>query len=165
MFFTISALIIIFIAIIISQFLIEAKLQPVFWMIALLLFVCYANIYMAIYYYVKLRNNPGIQGRRGNPGLKGSTGSQGVCIIDTGCDALQNCNELIERTLREKLPEYDAISKKKEKGRRLSNKDKKIIQGIQTYKSILLVKCESGRYTRQEFKDIVTDSLDTALEY
>ena len=34
MFFTISSLFIIFITIIISQFLIEPELQPVFWMIA-----------------------------------------------------------------------------------------------------------------------------------
>ena len=42
---------------------------------------------------------------------------------------------------------------------------KKILEGIQTYKSILLVKCESGAYTREEFKDIVTNSLDIALSY
>ena len=165
MFFTISSLIIIFTTIIISQFLIEPKLQPVFWMIALLLFVCYANIYMAIYYYVKLRNNPGIQGRRGEPGPKGSKGSQGVCVVNTSCDALQNCGDLIEKTLKEKLPEYKTIADKKKRGIRLSEKDNKIVQGIQTYKSILLVKCESGRYTRDEFKSIVTDSLEKALEY
>lgn len=165
MFFTITSLIIIFIAIIISQFLIEPELQPIFWMIFLLLFVCYANIYMAIYYYVKLRNNPGIQGERGEPGLKGSKGSQGVCVIDTSCDALQNCNELIDNTLRNKISEYGAIRDKMEKGLRLNNKEKKILEGIQTYKSILLVKCESGAYTREEFKDIVTNSLDIALSY
>ena len=115
--------------------------------------------------YVRLRNNPGIQGERGEPGLKGSKGSQGTCVIDTSCDALQNCNELIENTLRNKISEYKGIREKMEKGHRLSNKEKKIIEGIQTYKSILLVKCESGAYTREEFKDIVTDSLDVALSY
>ena len=165
MFFTILSLIIIFVAIIISQFLIEPELQPIFCMIFLLLFVCYANIYMAIYYYVKLRNNPGIQGERGEPGLKGSKGSQGVCVIDTSCDALQNCNELIENTLKEKISEYKSIREKMEKGFRLTNKEKKVLEGLQTYKSILLVKCESGAYTREEFKDIVTNSLDVALSY
>ena len=165
MFFTITSLIIIFIAIIISHFLIEPELQPIFWMIFLLLFVCYANIYMAIYYYVKLRNNPGIQGERGEPGLKGTKGSQGVCVVDTSCDALQNCNELIDNTLRNKISEYGAIRDKMENGTRLNNKEKKVLEGIQTYKSILLVKCESGAYTREEFKDIVTNSLDIALSY
>lgn len=165
MFFTITSLIIIFVAIIISQFLIEPELQPIFWMIFLLLFVCYANIYMSIYYYVKLRNNPGIQGERGDPGLKGTKGSQGVCVIDTSCDALQNCGELIENTLKEKISEYAAIREKMSKGFRLTNKEKQVLEGIQTYKSILLVKCESGAYTREEFKDIVTNSLDVALSY
>jgi len=165
MFFTITSLIIIFTAIIISQFLIDAKLQPIFWLIFLLLFVCYANIYMAVYYYVKLRNNPGIQGERGDPGLKGQRGSQGICVIDTGCDALQNCSELIENTLQEKLPSYKTIREKEGKGIRLSERDKKVLNGIQTYKNILKVKCESGRYSRDEFKDLVTDSLEKALEY
>ncbi len=165
MFFTITSLIIIFVAIIISQFLIDPSLQPIFWMIFLLLFVCYANIYMSIYYYVKLRNNPGIQGERGEPGLKGTKGSQGVCIVDTSCDALQNCSELVENTLASKIEPYKQIRDKMKKGTRLSNKEKKILEGIQTYKSILLVKCESGAYTREEFKDIVTNSLDVALSY
>ena len=165
MFFTITALIIIFIAIIISQFLIEADLQPIFWMISLLLFVCYSNIYMAIYYYVKLRNNPGIQGERGEPGLKGAKGSQGICVIDTSCDALQNCDDLIDNTLRNKISEYGAIRDKQDEGTRLSNKENKVLESIQTYKNILLVKCRSGAYTRDEFKDIITNSLDIALSY
>ena len=165
MFFTITSLIIIFVAIIISQFLIDAKLQPIFWLISLLLFVCYSNIYMAVYYYVKLRNNPGIQGERGDPGQSGQSGSQGICVIDTGCDALQNCSELIELTLQKKLGSYKTIKDKEKKGIRLTEKDKKTLNGIQTYKNILKVKCESGRYSHEEFKNLVTDSLEKALEY
>ena len=159
MFFTISLLFIIFITIIISQFLIEPELQPVFWMIAFLLFICYANIYTSISYYIELRNNPGLQGERGEPGLRGNKGSDGVCVINTGCDALQNCDELIENTIREYVSEYDVIRKKEEDGIALSETEKNTVESINGYKEILRNQCNTLPYSREEFKKIIEESF------
>lgn len=159
MFFTISSLFIIFITIIISQFLIEPELQPIFWMIAFLLFICYANIYASVQFYINLRNNPGLQGEMGNPGDRGNKGSDGVCVINTGCDALQNCDELIENSIREYVSEYDTIRKKEEKGIVLSKAENNIISNINGYKEILRNQCNTLPYSREEFKKIIEESF------
>ena len=160
MFFTITSLSIIFLAIIVSQFLIEPELQPIFWMITFLIFICYSNIYMSVYYYIKLRNDPGIQGERGEPGERGSKGSDGVCVINTGCDALQNCGELIESVFRDKIPSYDKIRDHEENGIAISNEDKEVLDKMSNFKEILLYKCNTLPYSREEFKKVIEESLD-----
>ena len=40
----------------------------------------YMNIYLTIFYYIKLRNEPGVQGPPGPKGEKGPTGPEGKCV-------------------------------------------------------------------------------------
>ena len=96
MLLTIIALTIVFLSIIINKFIVDPQLQYIYWLVVFLLFVSVSNIYMTMHYYVKLRNEPGIKGERGDPGEKGQGGSTGVCEINTGCGAIQNCRDLIE---------------------------------------------------------------------
>ena len=44
---------------------------------------------MTLYYYIKLRNAPGVKGERGDPGPKGQKGSNGVCTIDTSVEVFK----------------------------------------------------------------------------
>ena len=83
MLLTIIALTIVFLSIIINKFIVDPQLQYIYWLVVFLLFVSVSNIYMTMYYYVKLRNEPGIKGERGDPGEKGQVGSNGVCEINT----------------------------------------------------------------------------------
>ena len=82
MLLTIIALTIVFLSIIINKFIVDPQLQYIYWLVVFLLFVSVSNIYMTMYYYVKLRNEPGIKGERGDPGEKGQVGSNGVCEIN-----------------------------------------------------------------------------------
>ena len=154
------AIIIVFIAIIVSQFIVDPQLQPVYWMVVLLLFVSVANIYMSIYYYIKLRNEPGIKGERGDSGNQGESGSPGVCTIDTECDALQNCRELIDTILRELLPSYKEIKEKEANSIELSDADKDKLSQVDGYIELIIPKCESGLYSRDEMKSIIKKSFN-----
>ena len=119
-----------------------------------------SNIYMTMYYYVKLRNEPGIKGERGDPGEKGQVGSNGVCEINTGCGAIENCRDLIEEELLTLMPEYANVLKKRdEEKKELNAKDNSILRQVNGYVGLLEPKCKSGRYTVEEMKKLIADSF------
>lgn len=159
MILTIIALTIVFLSIIINKFIIDPQLQYIYWLVVFLLFVSVSNIYMTMYYYVKLRNEPGIKGERGDPGEKGQVGSNGVCEINTGCDALQNCKDLIKNELQVLMPEYKMVLDKQGTGEELNAKDNSVLRQVNGYVSLLEPKCKSGRYTLEEMKELITDSF------
>lgn len=160
MIYTVMVLTIIFISIIISKFIVNPDLQYIYWLVVFLLFVSVSNIYMTMYYYVKLRNDPGIKGERGDPGEKGIPGSDGVCEINTSCNAVQNCRALIKKRLMEKMPEYKAVIDKRDiELQTLNENDKNIINQVNGFISILEPKCKSGRYTREEMEKLIDDSF------
>ena len=160
MLLTIIALTIVFLSIIINKFIVDPQLQYIYWLVVFLLFVSVSNIYMTMYYYVKLRNEPGIKGERGDPGEKGQVGSNGVCEINTGCGAIQNCRDLIEEELLELMPEYAAVLKKRDEDKKeLNSRDNSILRQVNGYVGLLEPKCKSGRYTVEEMKKLITDSF------
>ncbi len=160
MLLTIIALTIVFLSIIINKFIIDPQLQYIYWLVVFLLFVSVSNIYMTMYYYIKLRNEPGIKGERGDPGERGQVGSNGVCEINTGCGAIQNCRSLIEEELERLMPEYATVLKKRDvEKRELDSKDNSVLRQVNGYISILEPKCKSGRYTVEEMKKLIEDSF------
>ena len=160
MLLTIIALTIVFLSIIINKFIVDPQLQYIYWLVVFLLFVSVSNIYMTMYYYVKLRNEPGIKGERGNPGEKGQVGSNGVCEINTGCGAIENCRDLIEEELLTLMPEYANVLKKRdEEKKELNAKDNSILRQVNGYVGLLEPKCKSGRYTVEEMKKLIADSF------
>lgn len=160
MLLTIIALTIVFLSIIINKFIVDPQLQYIYWLVVFLLFVSVSNIYMTMHYYVKLRNEPGIKGERGDPGGKGQGGSNGVCEINTGCGAIQNCRDLIEEELLGLMPEYAAVLKKRdEEKKELNSRDNSILRQVNGYVGLLEPKCKSGRYTVEEMKKLIADSF------
>ena len=160
MLLTIIALTIVFLSIIINKFIVDPQLQYIYWLVVFLLFVSVSNIYMTMHYYVKLRNEPGIKGERGDPGEKGQGGSTGVCEINTGCGAIQNCRDLIEEELLGLMPEYAAVLKKRDEDKKeLNSRDNSILRQVNGYVGLLEPKCKSGRYTVEEMKKLIADSF------
>ena len=160
MLLTIIALTIVFLSIIINKFIVDPQLQYIYWLVVFLLFVSVSNIYMTMYYYIKLRNEPGIKGERGDPGEKGQVGSNGVCEINTGCGAIENCRDLIEEELLTLMPESANVLKKRdEEKKELNAKDNSILRQVNGYVGLLEPKCKSGRYTVEEMKKLIADSF------
>jgi len=159
MLFTIISLIIVFLSIIFSQFIIDPNVKPIYWMIILLLLVSISNIYMSFYYYIKLRNEPGIKGERGEPGEQGESGGKGKCVVNTQCNSIELCDDFIKEELIKLLPEYKNVIDKQNASKLLTKNDKIILSQIQQYTEILKPKCESGKYSKEEMTKLINQSF------
>ena len=158
MLYTISSLVYFFIAIIVAQFIVDPNLKIAYWLMLFLLHISLSNIYMSTYFYIALRETPGIQGERGDPGDPGTKGSNGVCVISPSC-GIANCRGLIEKELQKNIPEYRTIRRKMKRGIMTNDSDKRILQKINGYIYLLLPVCESGTMTKGEFVSHVKKSL------
>jgi hypothetical protein len=73
------------IAISISFFIIEPTYKLAYFMLLGLAFICLLNIYLTIFYYVKIRNSEGTPGPIGKKGPRGPKGEPGNCTFSTTC--------------------------------------------------------------------------------
>jgi hypothetical protein len=161
MLFSTIILTIVFLAIIFSKFIVNQEVQPIYWMIMLLLVISISNIYMSIHFYIKLRNEPGVKGERGDPGIQGEQGSKGQCVINTQCDSIELCDEFIKTHLITHLPEYKRVLDKQDKSQVLNKKDRSILSQIQQYTEILKPKCKSGKYSKEEMSKLIEKSFSS----
>ena len=139
-------------------FTIEQNLKLIYYLIMLLLYVSFNNIYFSVLYYIKLRNHKGLKGEQGSPGNSGEPGSNGTCIMSKTC-GIANCKKLIDDTLVKKFPEYKRIVGKKTNNLQLNPKEQKILEHINKYIAILIPKCESFEGKTKEFIEIIDDTL------
>lgn len=158
MWYTISSLFYFFIAIIVSQFIKDPNLKVAYWLMLFLLHVSLSNIYMSTYFYIKLRETPGIKGARGEPGEKGPDGSNGVCVISPSCN-IANCKDVINKELVKQIPEYKTIRNKIENSIMLNDNEKRILMKMNDYIDLLIPVCESGKMTKSEFITHIKNSL------
>ena len=150
MLFTISTIVFFFIAIVISQFIADMNLRIAYWLMLMLLYISFSNIYMSVYFYAKLRSNSGLKGTRGDPGEQGVKGSNGSCIITPNC-GIVNCRDLIEKEIEKRITVYKNVRNDIKNGNFLKSDQKKILRKINTFIDILIPVCESGKMTKTEF--------------
>ena len=158
MFYTIGSLFYFFLAIIFSQFIVDQNLKITYWLMLFLLHVSLSNIYMSTYFYVKLRETPGVKGARGEPGGKGPKGSNGVCIVSPTC-GIANCRGLIENEMIKRIVEYKDIKAKINQSIMLNSDEKRILNKLNGYIDVLLPICESGEMSKAEFIGHIKNSL------
>jgi hypothetical protein len=151
MLFTISTVVFFFIAIILSQFILDPNLKIAYWLMLLLVYVSLSNIYLSLYFYLKLRENPGIRGERGDSGEQGSRGSDGVCIVQPEC-GIVNYNNMIKDLLRTLDTNYDSILTKETNGIFLNDDEKQIKGAIEDYVHSIQVVAESEKWTLENLK-------------
>lgn len=153
-------IVVIFVGLIIGKFIVNPSLQSIYWLLMFLLFVSILNIYTSIHYYVKLRTEPGIQGDRGDPGDQGEDGNQGTCVINTQCNAIQNCRDFLQEELGKIVPEYKGILEKENNSISLNDEDEDMIRKMNHYINILEPKCKSGLYTKEELRQKIVESFN-----
>lgn len=73
------------IAIVISMFIEDVTYKKYYFIIIALGTLCFLNIYTTMYYYISLRNDPGIPGPRGAKGDMGPSGKKGRCVMNDTC--------------------------------------------------------------------------------
>ena len=113
---------------------------------------------MSTYFYIKLRETPGIKGERGSPGEKGLKGSNGVCIVSPSC-GIANCRGLIEKEMMKNILEYKEIKNKMKNNIMLNSEEKRILNKLNGYIDVLLPVCESGEMSKTEFINHIKNSL------
>jgi hypothetical protein len=113
---------------------------------------------MSTYFYIKLRETPGIKGERGSPGVKGQKGSNGVCVVSPSC-GIANCRGLIEKEMIKRIVEYKDIKNKISQSIMLNADDKRILNKLNGYIDVLLPICESGKMSKSEFINHIKNSL------
>ncbi len=158
MWYTIGSLFYFFIAIVVAQFIVDPNLKIAYWLMLFLLHISLSNIYMSTYFYIKLREFPGIQGPRGPPGDPGPKGSDGVCVISPSCN-IANCRGLIQKELAKEIPEFKTILNKRKNSINLTDDEKRILQKMNGYVDILLPVCENSNMTKREFISHIKKSL------
>lgn len=87
-------LIIIFFIITISFLITEPSYKLAYFLLVGLGFLCILNIYLTIFYYIRLRNDEGIAGPVGPKGVRGPPGEPGKCTFSESC-GIENSKEKI----------------------------------------------------------------------
>jgi len=151
----------VFIAIIMSQFVKGVKVKVMYWMIMGLLFIVCLNIYLTSTYYIKIRNNPGIRGEQGPPGKSGQKGARGVCVLNTKCMEVYDCRSLIKSKCREKSLIYRQIMEKQDKNQMLNAKDNRILEQVNNYVELLAEKCKN--MNKEQVITEIGQSLDAVI--
>jgi len=113
---------------------------------------------MSTFFYIKLRETPGIKGQRGEYGESGQMGSNGTCIISPKC-GITNCRNLIEKELEKNIEEYKDIKNKVQSSIMLNSEEKRILNKLNSYIDVLLPVCESGDMSKSEFINHIKNSL------
>ena len=95
----------------------DPSIKTTYWMVIGLACLSIINIYLSIFYYIKLRSKKGIKGPDGPRGNKGPKGDQGVCDQSKEC-AIDNdkCVETVLEIRDNYFTEYqDANEDEREK--------------------------------------------------
>ena len=158
MWYTLGSIFYFFLAIIVSQFIEDRNIKIAYWLMLFLLHISLSNIYMSTYFYIKLRETPGIKGERGDPGEMGSNGSNGVCVVSPSC-GIANCRDLIDKEIVKQVPEYGTIRNKISGSIMLTDDEKRILSKLNDFIDILIPVCESGKMTKSEFVSHIKNSL------
>jgi len=80
-------LVIYLILLVLSMFIENTTFKMYYFLIIILGTLAFLNVYLAFYYYIKLRNEPGVPGPRGPKGDPGAIGKKGSCDINQNCTA------------------------------------------------------------------------------
>lgn len=89
-------LIIVSVIITISFFIQEPSYKLAYFMIIGLAFLCIFNIYLTIFYYIKIRNTTGTPGPMGPKGNKGPKGEPGKCSFSETCGIVNPRQKILD---------------------------------------------------------------------
>lgn len=118
----------------------DTNMRVCFWLSLVLLIVGILNLNLAITFYIKLRNERGIQGKRGERGDKGPKGFPGRCELNLKAKCgVRNCRAKIQEKLTEKCPHYKEVISKREVDR--STEENKMLNKYTEWINIINEQC------------------------
>ena len=120
----------------------DTNMRVCFWLSLVLLIVAVLNLNLAITFYIKLRNERGIQGKRGERGDKGPKGFPGRCELNLEAKCgVRNCRSKIQEKLTEKCPHYKEVISKREVDR--TSEENKMLNKYTEWINIINKNCSN----------------------
>ncbi len=133
-----------------------------FWLSLILIIICLINLNLAFSFYIKLRNDKGIQGPRGQRGDKGPKGFPGRCELNLDGDCtIKNCKAKIIDQLMILCPHYAEIVSKRAVDRTIE--ENTILERYNRWVTIIENKCGNSLNEDEFFQDIFKDNSKYCL--
>lgn len=123
-----------------------------YWLSIALILVTIINLNMSIGFYIKLRNDKGISGKRGERGDKGPKGFPGRCElnIDAKC-GINNCVSKIQDELAKRCEHYADIVAKRDYDR--TTEERQVLEKYTAWINLINQQCQDHQGQEQEFFD------------
>ena len=138
----------------------DTNMKVCFWLSLVLFIVSLLNLNLAVTFYIKLRNERGVQGKRGERGDKGPKGFPGRCELNLEARCgVRNCRSKIQDNLMENCPHYKEVVSKREVDRTME--ENKMIDKYTEWINIINTQCndiESDVKEDQFFQTVFKDS-------
>ncbi len=140
----------------------DENLKICFWLSLLLVIIGLINLNLAVSFYIRLRNDEGIEGPRGERGDKGPKGFPGRCELnlDGSCN-IKNCQAKIQDRLMKECSHYAEIANKRDVDR--TSEDHKILRKYNQWVGIINKECASQIDEDKFFQKIFEDNSQYCL--
>lgn len=148
--------------IVISMFIEDKQYKIYYFAIVVLGTLCFLNVYLSVVYYIKLRNEPGIPGPRGAPGPKGPKGGKGKCSVGESCAFTKaDASAFLYKTAAAKFDTAESCLRTPSlRNCTGGTAEVERISAVKRQITQLEGLAVSGKYTRQEFEEKVTQAFD-----
>jgi hypothetical protein len=147
------------IAILIAVSIKDNNLKVCFWLSFVLFIVALINLNLSVSFYIKLRNEKGIQGPRGEKGDKGPKGFPGRCELNLEAQCgIRNCRVKAQERLMNKCSNYRDIVNKRDIDRDVE--EQKLLRKYKQWLDIIDENCNNEDIADEEnyFNELFNDS-------
>lgn len=150
------------VAILIAVSIKDKNLQICFWLSFVLFIVALINLNLSISFYIRLRNEKGIQGSRGEKGDKGPKGFPGRCELnlDATCN-IRNCRTKLQEKLLEQCSNYKDIVRKRDVDR--SIEEQNMLRKYNQWLNAIEQQCHNEANEEDFFENVFQDSEQYCL--
>lgn len=140
----------------------DENLKICFWLSLILIIIALINLNLAFSFYIKLRNEKGIEGGRGERGDKGPKGFPGRCELnlDATC-GVKNCRAKITDHLMKQCPHYGEIVSMRDVDRTVE--DNKILRKYEEWIKVINTDCATVQDEDAFFQKIFEDNSKYCL--
>ena len=140
----------------------DANLKICFYLSFMLIIIGLINLNLAVSFYIKLRNEKGIEGPRGERGDKGPKGFPGRCELnlDGNCE-VKNCRAKITDKLMSQCSHYGEVVSKREVDRTVQ--ENKLLGKYNSWIDVINTQCRGQHDEDAFFKKVFEDSSKYCL--
>ena len=140
----------------------DPNLKICFFLSLILIIIGLINLNLAVSFYIKLRNEKGIEGPRGERGDKGPKGFPGRCELNLDGDCtIKNCRAKITDRLMKQCPHYEEVVSKREVDRTVN--EAKLLRKYNNWINEINKECRNQNDEEAYFQKVFEDTTKYCL--